>query len=184
MDTNSLNGSKESPGLKSHLEQRGMDTTLYPYMGIEEDVAAFPMYDFGGRLTGVYYYRPSGDKKANNDPRQGKYFSKVTKERVALFGLESWNNPGPLFLTGGLFKAATLHRLGYAAANASLVSYKYLRPQLALLGRKYYSIGDNDPEGATFATRYRGWQSPVDVDEMSDAEVHQMIYERTGYRHH
>lgn len=162
-----------------HLKARGMNCSLYPFMGMDDEVACFPMYDLHSVMTGVYYYRPTGQKEAPNDPRVGKYFSRVSAGKLCLFGLESLSFSKPIYLTGGLFKAATLHRLGYTAFNASLASYKFLLPQLEALNRPFLAVGDNDDEGELFVERYGGWQSPLDIDEMCDEEVHLMVHDQT-----
>lgn len=138
------------------------------------------MYDFGRRYTGYQQYRPSASKKPQNNPKDGRYYSYVTKGEIALFGLESWDFSEVVYLVGGLFKATTLHRLGYSALHVSSVSHYFLKSQLRLLGRPYLAIGDNDDEGRQFARRYGGWTSPCDVDEMSDKDVHMMVHYETG----
>lgn len=138
------------------------------------------MYDFGRRYTGYQQYRPGADKKPQNHPKLGRYYSHVSEGQVALFGFESWDFSEFVYLTGGLFKAATLHRLGYSALHVSGVSYRYLKPQLELTRRPFLAIGDNDDEGRQFARRYGGWTSPCDVDEMSDKDVHMMVHYETG----
>lgn len=158
-----------------HLRDRGLNIDLYPFAGVEADVVRFPMYDFGGRMTGYYQYRPHGDKKAQNHPVFGKYFSRVTKGEIGVFGLESFLFSRHIYLVEGLFKAATLHRLGYTAIHVNANSPKAMLPQLKLLNRPFSAIGDNDPEGAWFAKTYGGWQSPIDIDEMTDADVYEML---------
>lgn len=138
------------------------------------------MYDFSGAVTGVQQYRPNGSKDKPNDPREGKYFSRVTSGKLALFGLESLLFSREIFLVGGMFKAATLHRLGYSALHVSSAAPALLKPQLGVLGRRFYAIGDNDDEGVSFVRRWGGWQSPCDVDEMTDEDVHTMIYYETS----
>lgn len=159
--------------LLKHLEERGLDPSLYPYMSVTDQVAVFPMYDFAGRMTGYQQYRPDGNKKFVNKD-EGKYWSYVSSP-MSVFGLESINFSWPVYLTGGLFKAATLHRLGYTALHVSAVSYKLLKPQLSLLRRPFLAVGDNDDEGRQFARRYGGFTSPVDLDEMKDEDVHKLL---------
>lgn len=152
-----------------------MNPDLYPFAGIEDDVARFPMYNFLGQMTGYIQYMPNGEKKAPNDEKYGKYHTYISPGQIAVFGLESIDFSGPIYLVGGMFKAATLHRLGFCSLHVSGVSYRILRPQLALLQRPFFAIGDNDAEGAQFVARYGGCQSPLDVDEMSDADVVRML---------
>ncbi len=151
-----------------------MNPDLYPYKAITDEVATFSLYDFNGSLSGFQQYRPLGPKKLQSNP-EGKYFAYVPEGRVGIFGLESWDFSETIYLVGGLFKAATLNRLGYTALHVSAVSYKALKPQLRLLCRPYLAIGDNDDEGRTFVARYGGFTSPVDVDEMSDHDVLRML---------
>ena len=151
-----------------------MNFDLYTGAGIEGDVARFPMRDFSGRMTGYMQYRPDGDKKTQNS-EVGRYFTFITKGEVGVFGMESLNFSETIYLVGGMFKAAALHRLGFTALHVSNVSPKLLKPQLFVLNRPFLAIGDNDDEGRTFAARYGGFTSPVDVDEMADTDVLVML---------
>lgn len=165
--------------IKAHLAARGMDLSLYPYASVDDEVACFPLYDFSGRMTGFHQYRPDGEKKNPNHPKLGRYFTYIASGKLGVFGLESLKFSKEIYLVGGLFKASTLHRLGYASLHVSGASYKHLKPQLALLNRPFLAIGDQDSEGAQFVARYGGWQSPSDVDEMLDQEIHRMVKENT-----
>lgn len=165
--------------LKRHLCVRGLDLRLYTGVSFSEGEAIFPLYNFGGKRTGSLYYHPHGEKNGKN-PKDGRYFTYVSAGETAVFGLESLELRGPIFLTGGMFKAATLHRLGYPALHVSSVSPKVLRQQLGLLRRPFFAIGDNDAEGAQFVRRWGGVQSPVDVDEMADEEVVRMVQSMVG----
>ncbi len=138
-------------------------------------VVLFPLYDFGGKRTGYIRYNPDGHKGQGKNPKDGKYYTFIGDGHVGTFGTESLSSPGPIFLVGGLFKATTLHRLGYAALHVSSISYRVLKPQLRLLRRRFYALGDNDAEGETFVRRYRGTVCPMDVDEMTDEAVHELV---------
>ena len=157
-----------------HLLKRGLNPMLYPQARSDGRVVLFPLYDFVGRRTGYLRYNPDGPKDGKN-PKDGKYFTYIGEGQMGLFGLESFSNRGPVFLTGGLFKATTLHRLGYAAIHISSISPKMLKPQLRLLGRAFYALGDNDAEGKAFVRRYGGTVCPMDVDEMTDEAVHNLV---------
>lgn len=158
----------------NHLKSRGMNPDLYPGWGSDGDVARFPLRNFAGMMTGYIQYRPEGEKKAQN-AEHGRYYTFITKGEIGVFGTESLHFSETIYLTGGMFKASTLHRLGFAALHVSSVSPKVLKHQLYILNRPYVAIGDNDDEGRTFARRFGGFTSPVDVDEMSDADVLEML---------
>jgi hypothetical protein len=151
-----------------------MNHDFYPGHGWEGDVARFPLRNFAGMMTGYIQYRPNGDKKAQN-AETGRYYTFITKGEIGIFGMESLHLSETIYLTGGMFKAATLHRLGFAALHVSSVSPKVLKHQLYILNRPYIAIGDNDDEGRTFARRFGGFTSPIDVDEMPDTDVLAML---------
>jgi hypothetical protein len=161
-----------------HLVARKCDLNLYPGTTLTADEARFPLYNFGYKRTGFINYNPLGAKRVQNHER-GKYYTYITSGEVGVFGLESIDFDETIILVSGLFKATALHRLGFCALHVSSISYRVLKPQLRLLGRPYFAIGDNDDEGAVFARRYGGIQSPVDVDEMADSDIVEMV---NGYR--
>jgi hypothetical protein len=160
--------------MREHLRSRKCNHYLYPDMGIDKNVVVFSLYNFGGKRTGSLYYRPNAPKNVRNDEK-GKYYTYITKGEVGVFGLESINFSREIILVSGVFKATALHMLGYTALHVSSVSPRVLRAQLSLLGRPYFAIGDNDAEGAEFVRRWGGFQSPVDVDEMSFLEIEEML---------
>ena len=151
-----------------------MQPDFYPGYGWEGDIARFPLRNFSGMMTGYIQYRPNGDKKSQN-AEAGRYYTFITKGEIGVFGMESLYLSKTIYLTGGMFKASTLHRLGFAALHVSSVSPKVLKHQLYILNRPYIAIGDNDDEGRTFAQRFGGFTSPVDVDEMADSDVLEML---------
>jgi hypothetical protein len=164
-----------SENVMQNLLSRGLNPSLYPTAFCDVDCAHFMLTDFSGKFTGFHVYRPAGDKKAANCPKTGKYWSYLPKGQTGVLGLESLDNPGPVYLVGGLFKAATLHRLGYAALHVSGNSPKVLKQQMDLLNREYVAIGDLDDEGEQFVRVYgRGFQAR-DLDELSDQLVHAVL---------
>jgi hypothetical protein len=160
--------------LAQHLRSRGMEPKLYSFTGYGEDCVEFPLYNFAEHMTGFLRYRPEGQKGVRN-AEDGKYYTYITKGEVGVFGLESLGFSNTIYLVSGLFKASTLHRLGYAALHVSSVSPEVVKRHMYLMNRPYFGIGDNDKEGEEFADKYGGWQSPRDVDEMPDEQVHGML---------
>lgn len=163
-----------SESVLEHLKQRGLNPNLYATLWTTDEVAVFWLTDFSGKITGFHQYRPAGNKKVPNCLIKSKYANYIPKGETALLGVESLVNPGPVILVSGLFKAATLHRLGYAALHVSGTSYKVLKPQLYALARPFFAVGDLDDEGAQFVRRYGGFQSQ-DFDELPDEEVHKCL---------
>lgn len=163
-------------GIITHLKNRKCDISLYPGAGIGAEAVCFPLRNFSGKQTGFISYRPDGAKRVQNDEK-GKYYTYITKGETGVFGMESIDFTPEILLVSGIFKATALHRLGYCALHVSSVSYRVLKPQLRLLRRHYFAIGDNDDEGRLFARRYGGITSPCDVDEMEDSDIVKMVFD-------
>lgn len=159
-----------------HLRDRGMIPELYN-PAITEETATFLLYNPHGKLVGYHQYRPSADKKAHNDPKLGRYFTYLPREVDGFFGLEK-DFGGPLYIVEGIFKAATLHRLGFSAIAVLGASPKRIKSWLYSLRqqRPLFAVGDNDPAGAGLVKIVgAGIQSPKDLDEMTDSEVLECI---------
>lgn len=172
--------SVQASTLVKHLEDRGMDTSLYRFF-VGDEVVTFLLYNPTGKPVGYLQYRPHADKKAKNDPRSGRYFTYLPREVDGLFGLEQ-DRGGPLFVVEGVFKAAKLHSLGYSAVAVLGASPKRLKSwfRAASRQRPLYAVGDNDPAGAGLVKIVgAGVQSPADLDEMSDDEVLALLKEFT-----
>ena len=103
--------------LLQHLQARHLDTRLHTvWLDEQAGLAAFPLWNLSGKLLGYQQYRPSGSKSVNNDPREGKYFTrKLNNAEPTYWGIESWYLSNTLFLVEGLFDAARITALGYSA---------------------------------------------------------------------
>lgn len=99
-----------------HLHSRRLDTDLHRvWIDENERSATFPIWNLSGQLVGYQKYRPDASKEKNNDPREGRYFTRVKEGRVGVWGLESWNLSNTLFVTEGIFDACRLTYFGYSA---------------------------------------------------------------------
>jgi hypothetical protein len=171
--------------LEQHLISRGMDPSLYgPALDDENRVATFYLYNLSGQIAGYQQYRPEGSKKNNNDPREGKYFTRAGFQKNVVFGLEFHNpNDRRMFVTEGIFKAGVLHRLGYNAIAVLGGTPKPLRPWFFAMEGNFdmIAIGDPDSTGQKLVnTVGKGWCSPVDLDEMMDYDIEEMLRTRAG----
>lgn len=171
--------------LLTHLEERGMDTSLYRFgFDDQEGTASFFLYNFSGQIVGYQQYRPDADKKKNNHPTECRYFTYVPRERDGVFGLDVLNHSNrTVYIVEGIFKAATLHRLGYNAVAVLTSSPKRLKPWFRIMRATWdlVAIGDNDPAGEKLVRMVgKGFTSPKDLDEMEDLEVQELIQQYTG----
>jgi hypothetical protein len=167
--------------LKQHLKERGMNPDLYkPAYGYSASKVTFYLYNLSGQLVGYQHYRPkAGKKRQRNDPKFGRYFTYCPAQTIAVFGLECLDrSKKTLFVTEGVFKAAVLHRLGYNAIAVLTSTPKPMKPWFRVLKRKYdlVAIGDNDDAGRKLVnTVGNGFQSPLDLDEMTDEAILELI---------
>jgi hypothetical protein len=100
--------------LALHLHDRHFSMNLHR-VWLSENTATVPLWNLSGQLVGYQQYRPLGSKEFNNDPREGKYFTRLERDRVGVWGLESWDFSDTLFVCEGLFDACKVTWLGYSA---------------------------------------------------------------------
>jgi hypothetical protein len=138
-----------------HLLSRHLDTALHHVWVAEElGCATFPLWNLSGKLLGYQRYRPGASKALNNDPREGRYFTRVVEGNTAVWGLESWSLSNTLFLVEGLFDAARLTSRGYSAvAVFSNEPSHNAREWLyaACSNRRLVAVCDNDAPGLKLA---------------------------------
>lgn len=167
--------------LREHLILRGMNPSLYRHAKCySTNKITFYLYNLSGQMVGYQHYRPLIEEKGvKNNPKLGRYFTKLPKNTIGVFGLDVLDETRPeLFVVEGIFKAAKLHRLGY---NAIAVLGPTPKPMAAwfraLRGSyKLLAIGDNDKAGSYLVKIVgAGDLSPVDLDEMSDQDVHLLV---------
>lgn len=159
-----------------HLQSRGMDTSLYQF-GFDDEAreASFYLYNLSGKLVGYQRYSPDLDKKKNNDPKDCRYYTYIPAGVDAVFGLDLLNKEDrTIYIVEGLFKAATLHRLGFNAVAVLTSTPKRLKPWFRIMKATYrlIAVGDNDSAGNKLVNMVGfGKCSPRDLDEMNDEEV-------------
>lgn len=138
-----------------HLHSRYFNTKLHTHWVDEvEGVATFPLWNLSGQIVGYQRYRPLANKEKKNDPREGRYFTRVKDKQVGVWGLESWNLSDTLFITEGIFDACRLTNLGYSAiATLSNDVAPSLKRWLWAVRkfRRVVAVCDNDDAGRRLA---------------------------------
>lgn len=139
--------------MKTHLVERRMDLNLHTAFVSDDDVVVFPLWNLTGQMVGYQQYRPTASKERQNDPREGRYFTKRRGD-VGVWGLESWSRPGPLFVVEGIFDAAAVTHCGGAAI--ALLANDPDKSTLRWLWtvrrfRKVVAVCDSDKAGAKLA---------------------------------
>jgi len=140
--------------LTEHLLSRHLDLELHqPVVDDVERVATFYLWNLSGQVVGYQQYRPEGEKKPNNNPRFGKYFTYHHQPTVTVWGVESLHlTPHVVFVTEGLFDAARLTQRGVSAVAALTCNpQKDFRNWLSMLNRKVVVVCDGDKAGGMLA---------------------------------
>lgn len=171
--------------LKEHLKSRHLDLELHrPAIDDVEGVATFYMWNLTGQLVGYQQYRPSGEKKPNNDPRLGKYFTHRKVPTVGVWGVESLHlTPHVVFVCEGLFDAARLTSRGVSAVAVFTNNPgQDVRNWLSVLNRKVVVVCDGDLAGGKLA-KYGDTSLCLlggkDLGECSDDYVDMLLKEFT-----
>lgn len=162
----------------THLLSRHLDMNLHTVWVSEElRCATFPIWNLSGQLLGYQRYRPDGTKDLNNDPREGRYFTRLVNNSVGVWGLESWSLSNTLFLTEGIFDAARLTARGYSAIatfsnDVSFTTAKWL--WTVRKSRMVVAVCDNDAAGrklAKFGHQHHVVTGAKDLGDASDEYV-------------
>jgi hypothetical protein len=137
-----------------HLKDRHLNLELHrPMVDEKNRVATFFLYNLSGALVGYQQYRPEGEKKPQNNPKQGKYFTYRSQPTVAVWGVESLHlTPHVLFVCEGLFDAARLTSRGVSAvAVLSNNPGADFKNWLKTLNRLVVVVCDGDDAGEKLA---------------------------------
>jgi hypothetical protein len=167
-----------------HLRDRRLDIHLHRvWIDEANSLATFPIWNLSGQLVGYQQYRPHANKEAKNDPREGRYFTRLKENKVGVWGLESFNLSPTLFICEGIFDAARISVLGHAAL--ALLSYNISKPTASWLkivrsNRRVIAICDADDSGRLFS-KY-GTTSHIvsgykDLGEASESYVQNIVKE-------
>jgi hypothetical protein len=140
--------------LEKHLLARHLDLELHrPMLDEVEDVATFYLWNLSGQVVGYQQYRRNGEKRPQNNPKEGKYFTHRKQPTLAVWGVESLHlTPNVVFLCEGVFDACRMTKVGCSAlAVLSNDPTQDLKNWLKCLNRKVVVVADNDAAGRKLA---------------------------------
>lgn len=165
-----------------HLHSRYLDTSLHTvWVNENEGAATLPLWNLSGQLVGYQRYRPNSTKERRNDPREGRYFTRVKESRVGVWGLESWKLSSTLFITEGIFDAARISYLGYAAVATLSSNISPSTSSWLAVVRSYrfvVAVCDNDAAGRSlskYGTTSHIVESYKDLGEASESYVLDLV---------
>lgn len=137
-----------------HLLSRDCDPSRYVSVTYDDQAATFLLWNLSGQCVGYLIYRPDGTKERCNDREKSKYYVRIGTEnddgrrdgrdRLAVWGLETYHRAKVLYITEGLFNAATIHACGHAAIAVLANDPKHLRSWLNTLPNKIIAVCDGD----------------------------------------
>jgi hypothetical protein len=139
--------------LVEHLKERHIDLDLHDvWIDERNSVITFPLWNLSGRMCGFQQYRPFATKEKRNNPREGRYYTFHPAKTVAVWGLESFNRDGPIYVTEGIFDAARITEKGGAAVAVLCNNpHRDIRNWLNSLGRTLVAICDGGLAGRKLA---------------------------------
>lgn len=165
-----------------HLHSRYLDLSVHRvWVDEETGLATFPLWNLSGQLVGYQQYRPSASKEAKNDPRDGRYFTRLKEAKVGVWGLESYYLSNTLFITEGIFDAARISYFGYAAVatlsyNLAPSTASWLRAVRS--SRHIVAICDSDAAGrhlSKYAHTYHVVSGYKDLGDASQEYVKRLL---------
>ena len=158
--------------MKEHLSRRGVYERVL-LLSVTDEVAVFPLYNLSGQLVGYQNYRPDATKKKTNDPREARYFTRVSEKTV--WGLEYLNPLKPhLFVVEGIFDAVKLVELGLNAVAVLSNDPKAVAYMLWSLPYTTIALCDNDAAGlklAKYCKTHKVLTTAKDMGELSFTET-------------
>jgi hypothetical protein len=167
-----------------HLQSRYLDTDLHSvWLDETANLATFPLWNLSGQLVGYQQYRPNACKQAKNDPRKGRYFTRLKENKVGVWGLESFNLSPTLFICEGIFDAARISALGHAAL--ALLSNDIASTTASWLrcirsSRHIVAVCDADASGrrlVKYGTTFHVVSGYKDLGDASEVYVQELIKE-------
>lgn len=168
--------------LKEHLLSRHYDYNLYVNHVLDEEENILTVYlpNLSGQIVGYQQYRPLEQAKRLNDPKQSRYFTYSPRQTIAVWGLEVLDSQKKdLYIVEGVFKASTLHMLGYNAIAVLTSNPKAMKGWLHTLPFNLIGIGDNDKAGkGILNVAGKGFCLERDLDEYPLEELKQILEER------
>jgi len=157
----------------ANLKSRCLDLKTHTaWVDEDEGVATLPLWNLSGQMVGYQQYRPEGDKKRFNHPKEGKYFTWRKDKVIGVWGLESWSFSQTLFVTEGVFDAARLTNRGYSAlatlsndVDSSVARWLWTVRKF----RSVVAVCDNDSAGRKLAKCGQTFHVMEEGKDMGDA---------------
>jgi len=155
----------------NHLKSR----FFFHNIPFDKESAIFYLYDFGGNLSGYQKYTPSAPKSRSNN---GRYFTYVSPNRIAVWGLQYAYPTKLMIITEGVFKSCRFNNYNINSIAVLGNNPLQLREQLKLLSLQYKIVIIPDPDKAgtkllQFSDNFIIPTKPV--DDMNESEFESLL---------
>lgn len=164
--------------LEEHLEKRHMQVERYNGVSVDQEsgVVVFPLWNLSGQMVGYHQYRPLGEKKAKNHPKDGRYFTYLSGDKrlksMGVWGLESLDyDTDYLVICEGVFDACRLHNFEIPCVALLTSSHKYFRNFLTCTERKICKVEDDH---GSLLGPYTNFSLPDGVEDLGDCSEDQV----------
>lgn len=168
--------------LIKHLLTRHYDPSRYvnQTLDTQDNILTVYLSNLTGQFVGYQQYRPEEQAKRLNDPKMSRYFTYSQRGVNACWGLESLDtSKKDLYVVEGLFKASSLHMIGYNAVAVLTSNPKPMKSWLHTLPYNLIGIGDNDKAGdGIIKICGKGFKLEKDLDEYPLDELSEMIKDK------
>jgi hypothetical protein len=135
----------------THLRSRWFDPSRYSGVWIEpERSLTVAIWNFSGQMVGYQKYEPAAPRLHKNQVNT-RYHSWFGENKIGVWGLETVQPGGKLFITEGIFDCCRLHWHGLQAVAVIANDPKHLRNWLSLLPHRVIAVCDGDAAGRKLA---------------------------------
>lgn len=167
-----------------HLYNRHLIPNLYSGISITTKHVTFPLWNLSGQMVGYQQYNPYGSKQERRNPKEGKYFTYISKgKHNTAWGLDLLDpNQRQIVLVEGIFSACRFHAYGINALAVLGNNPKHLYSWLRTLPYELLAICDGDEAGhklGKFGHSSIHLPTGVYIDEMDSFHFSELIYEIT-----
>lgn len=127
-----------------HLKSRWFDPSRYNGVWVEPNSVTLALWNMSGQMVGYQKYQPGSPRGNGVDAR---YYSFFGEHKLGVWGLETVDLGGTLFLTEGVFDACRLHAYNLQAVAVVCNNPKHLKNWLSMLPHFKVAALDGDVAG-------------------------------------